>query len=290
MPAEPTMKHERIQAAVEDALLAGDVGQLTPATFAHLKTCSACQTHYEALLAVEAHLEGSTHGLTERQIERVGARLLAGMTWRSAPVRRSWRTWWAAGSATAVLAAMALLVLFRVELHEEFQARGLVSAAAPAIRVRAYCLSVADGDALVRAVYPAPALTWRSLRNRCSVEDVLSFTYEASLTARPYVFVVAFDAERRPHWYHPVPDERQSIAMQRGGGELSLPGAVRLKTNHRPGRFAVVALVSDEPLTVEEVARAIATLGQDQMVDALAEKLGDNVEQQTFELSVEAEP
>jgi anti-sigma factor RsiW len=160
---------------------------------AHAKTCAACGEAYEKLSRVESALEKRV--LPQQREALLEAQLMARVQAAeraAAPERRSFWGWWKVALPVAAAAAVAVMVLPKVQgtgaPGDEYQARGPKEEAA--YGVRAFCVA-ADGQtqgearpggtlacpegAAVQFSYTAPKGARLSVAAKAASGDVLQF-------------------------------------------------------------------------------------------------------------------
>jgi hypothetical protein len=265
---------------VERLLVRGDLtSRRMDRLRAHVATCAQCRALYDRAIALRRHLEGGVP-LAAAQVEGIARRVLP------APRRSlAWR-WVPAAAAVAAAGVAAIVLSVRsADIPPEAPAaaagQGRFSArsagAAPFEGVRAFCVVAGRAS-------PIPA------GGSCPRDGLLQFTY-SNRRAR-YLFLFGIDASGRALWYFPAPPETESVAIRGGAaGEVAavdepLPGSTRLAVNHRPGVVRVLALFTDRPLRVAEVAGRIPPLAGGAAPEAVFAPLGEgeSVTPLTFEV------
>lgn len=197
------------------------------------------RAYYDKVAAARATL-ANDDGLDRSRIDAIRNDIFTTLD-ASRPRHRAWLVW-----VPVVATAMALLIVVPKVRDDGFQARGGETAKTA---IRAMCVGGDDVHAMSSSQEPQAV--------KCAIADMLQLAYTVDQThwAR-YVFLVGIDAERRPLWYFPNPDEGRSMAVRMG--EQLLPDGIALAVNHEPGPLYVYALFSTEPLSVDTVGAWIA--------------------------------
>jgi hypothetical protein len=241
------MTHDRALVGMEAAVSEGQA--LTPDVAEHVAACEACAHKWDLLCEGERAFE-RTDGLSSRALAQLEQRVMTAHAARPQPATVAWwkRLWMAA----PVLAAGAGLLWFNLPGTPSFQARGNAPLAHASARVRVMCVggSGVRGDVLSDAKGPGVL--------HCDLEDVLGFALTVDETGPwKYVFVVGSQGPGQVRWYHPRPEERESVKLpDQPVTDQPMP-SVRLTVNHQPGNARVLAIFSQEPLSVSAVEEAL---------------------------------
>lgn len=268
------MNHPQALATMETVLADGTA---LPAELAvHLQQCPECAATWDALTEAERALEGDA-GLSARALAALENRVLLSVPTLPRPGLAAWARRFLLPVAPLALATAAVFLWVSPRVDGGFQARGGADDLAAPVRVRLLCV----GSAGVRGDVVSTAEV-RTLH--CGQQDVLGF----ALTVNPdnpwtSLFLVGVGPDGQPRWYHPRPEEKESVALPREPvADQPLPG-VRLDVNHREGTTRVYAVYSHRPLSVEEVRQAVA---RGSMESALGEALGGDVLVQAVEMVI----
>ncbi|MBN2358366.1 MAG: zf-HC2 domain-containing protein [Deltaproteobacteria bacterium] len=215
----------------------------------HLRECDACRARYDRLALAEQRAVGQAEAraLADLRLleDVVGASQLAR---RPEPARRRWLAY-ALAPTVAVAATFALVILNQTPSGDErLVARG------PGATGAAVGVGVA-------AVDPARGLVYDARRPEgIALDHRLRFSYSNSAGEARYLFLFGLDEELMPYWYFPLPEEKTSLAIERGPAarQLPLPYETELARRHRAGRLRVVALFSVDPIALTAVEEALA--------------------------------
>lgn len=118
------------------------------------------------------------------------------------------------------------------------------------------------------------------------VDDYARLNYRSSVSDLDHLFLFGLQPDADPLWYYPLPEEQQSMAIASGPGAVGqdVPDETLLSKRHAVGRWYVVGVFSDEPISWEHVQRRLgATAGADFGVDdvaatdAVAERVRDGL-------------
>ncbi|MEW5849156.1 MAG: hypothetical protein AB2A00_10085 [Myxococcota bacterium] len=254
------MNHQRAQELLEQAMAAG---RPVPSHVRdHARACAECAAVLDRLLAAERALEGA-EGLSARALHELEGRLMRTLPAPAPRTRPLLQRLWPVIPALAVAASAWVLMVrtpHRPDEADPWRARGGTTtgeaAAVPALRVLCVGEGGVRGDARSNPPNAQPL--------RCGVDDVLSFTLsDPAGTDLRYAFVVGRTAEGALRWYHPRPEEKQSVPLPLApAADAPLPG-VRLSVNHERGPLTVLAIFSSEPLTVEGVKTSLDQILED---------------------------
>jgi hypothetical protein len=241
------MMHDRARKGMEEAVSQG--AALAADVEAHLGQCAECGQAWDLLCAGERAFEG-VDGLSARALDQVEGRVMAAFAARPQPAKQAW--WKRLWLATPILAAGAMLLWVNLPPQPTFQARGSAQDTHPTARVRVLCVggSGVRGDVFSDGRSPGVL--------HCDLEDVLGFALTMD-EAGPwkYLFVVGSQGQGQVRWYHPRPEERESVKLPtQPVTDQPLP-SVRLTVNHQPGTTRVLAIFSQEPLSVGMVEEAL---------------------------------
>jgi hypothetical protein len=131
-----------------------------------------------------------------------------------------------------------------------------------------------------------------SLGGACPRDGLLQFAY-SNRRAR-YLLLFGIDSSGRALWYFPAPPQAESVAIRGGAGreeaalDEPLPGSTRLAVNHRPGPVRVLALFTQRPLRISEVAARLPHLAAGAPPQAVFAPLGEG--ESAYQLRFEVLP
>ena len=235
------MTHEEIRAAICSCMARGK--PLSASVTAHVQGCQECAHFLDAMLDGERALEG-TPGLSPRVLLHMQTQVLAALPLKT-------RSWWPRAlvllPALAVAAAALLMV---APPGDHVTARGTGAPITSRERVRMLCVEDSGVSADVRSDAPDARLL-------CHVNRVLGFTVSVDADSRSRYLFLDGEQGSAPRWYHPRPDEMQSIPLPAAPVTDHVIPGVRLAVNHSPGTFRVDAIFSETPLTVDQVRDAL---------------------------------
>jgi len=190
-------------------------------------------------------------GLELARLARVTAELATGAT-PVAPSSRRWLAWLA--PVAALVAALVIVPLLprAADPDAYVGARGLPPSGLPERRAAFGLGGVTAEGAEYEAVFQPAHL-----------EDWLRLSYTNERPDLGWLFVLAVQPERpeaeRLVWLAPTPDEARSLPI--GVARFrQLPFEVRLGARHTTGPVRYVALFTSQPVTVDAVSHALASV------------------------------
>lgn len=92
--------------------------------------------------------------------------------------------------------------------------------------------------------------------------DWLRFYLSGTPGTRTRYFILGVQDPRDPAWYFPNSTEGRSLEMPTPGKRWMIPEEIQLAPElHRPGELTVIALFTEQALTLEQVREAVAEVG-----------------------------
>jgi hypothetical protein len=89
--------------------------------------------------------------------------------------------------------------------------------------------------------------------------DALRFYVRSRKKELSHYFLFGLQQGTGPIWYFPSPEEGESLRLSGGtDGPVMVPWEIEVGRRHRPGRLAVVLMLSERPLWLETVAGKLA--------------------------------
>lgn len=225
--------------------LAGELEQMR----AHLSTCDGCREIYDRHCAAESTVLGQREASFLADDRLLGA-VLADPKVQSKT--NTERRWWPV-FVLAPAAALAVALVFTVTVAPSQSGGGL---AARGVGDSTNAIGVGIG---VAGIIPKTGQVYDARQPEgVQLDHRLRFTYSNTGTAR-YLFIFSVDDALQPFWYYPLPEEGQSISIEGGPGvsQQVLPFETELKRRHKPGRLRVLGLFSEQPITLNKVAKAL---------------------------------
>ncbi|MEC9071715.1 MAG: hypothetical protein VX938_05010 [Myxococcota bacterium] len=110
-----------------------------------------------------------------------------------------------------------------------------------------------------------------------SMDDHIRVTYTNEDPRLGHLFILGLQENQPLIWYAPLPpEETSSVAIERGKG--ALPFEILVGARHREGPAKVVAIFTAEPVSTQQVERALdsglATMGPEDLEVEIARRLG----------------
>jgi len=237
----------------------------------HTRDCASCRTLYDRLTALEEGLAGNalpqqpvagTHRdrLLSEIEQRGGVAQVATERWRR-PLR------WALPIAAVAIVVVAVVVVTRPTGRaaivrwddQEFRVKGFdeTPLAAQRLGVRLFCIAPTVDPTSAKKYKLAELSTadFDPAGGQCPVSGVLYVTASNLGEQQPYLFVFGLTADLDLRWYYPKPDLPQAAPIEAGALDAPLGHGIMLQVNHQPGAHRVIAVFTDQPLTVAEVER-----------------------------------
>jgi hypothetical protein len=244
----------------------GSPDPLAADEMAHVHSCLACRDRYERVVAVERlAASGGADRVDPSALElsRVGALVLEQVRAQSPFARAAgWlrRSWTGPALAAATVAAALVAGVFLAPRQEDWTVR---AGAASGFAVRAFC-QLPDGTIRSLADEPGPQEV-----AACRADGAVLFGYLAETPGLLYALFV--DPQGAVHWLAPAEGGAPAPRIDRAV-KLS-PLDLRLETA-RAGKYRVVFIEAERPLSFTQVERAVREAGASKRLE---ERLGGRV-------------
>lgn len=108
-------------------------------------------------------------------------------------------------------------------------------------------------------------------RLKCKLHEEIKLAYTNPNPQLGFAHLAAIAEDRTINWYGPTPNQPKSLPVQKTSQPKPIGTARKLSINHKPGRYRIIGVFSERPISFQEFDKLVQSIGWEHLPDTLSQ-------------------